>query len=207
MQRHMLPDIPTLPAVLVDSARLAALTATELMDSPPEPEFDRFTRLVTQLLKVPVALVSLVTADRQFFKSAMGLSEPWAGRRETPLSHSFCQYVVRDAAPYVIIDARQDPEVATNAAVTDLGVVSYVGVPLRAPNGQVLGALCAIDSQPRCWTPTEVATLEDLAEGLRTELTLRQEFAPPPTDCGGAPGGPGAYGPDIHTQHATHRHR
>ncbi len=169
-------DSTTLTTLLADPQRLAALTATELLDSPIEPAFDRFTRLVTRLLDVPVALVSLVTPARQFFKSAIGLADPWAARRETPLTHSFCQYVVRDGVPFVVTDARHHPDVATNAAITDLGVVAYAGVPLRAPDGQVLGALCAIDVHPRVWTPAEVAALEDLAEGLRTELTLRQEL-------------------------------
>ena len=82
---------------LRDPIRLAALEETGLLDSLPEETFDRFTRLAARLLGTPVSLITLVTPDRQFFKSAVGLAAPWAAARETPLSHSFCQYVVRYA--------------------------------------------------------------------------------------------------------------
>jgi hypothetical protein len=95
----MLDDETPLGSALRDEARLAALWRTGLLDTPPEEVFDRLTRLTRRMLDAPVALVSLVEADRQFFKSALGLPEPWATRRETPLSHSFCQHVVATGAP------------------------------------------------------------------------------------------------------------
>ena len=83
------------PRNALDSpGRLAALQASGLLDSPPEAAFDRLTHLAVLLLNAPVALVSLVDDRRQFFKSQVGLAEPWASARETPLTHSFCQYVV-----------------------------------------------------------------------------------------------------------------
>ena len=88
--------------VVQDETRLDALRRTGLLDTPPEEVFDRLTRLVRRLLGAPVVLVSLVDADRQFFKSALGLPEPWATRRETPLSHSFCQHVVATGAPLAV---------------------------------------------------------------------------------------------------------
>src|SRR6266508_3541157 len=94
---------------LSDPHRLRALEATALLDSPAENAFDRLTALASRVLDVPVALVSLVTPDRQFFKSQRGLPSPYAERRETPLSHSFCQHVVREAAALVVDDAREDP--------------------------------------------------------------------------------------------------
>jgi hypothetical protein len=81
-------------AIVRNLQRLEALRLTGLLDSPPEESFDRFTRLATRLFKTPVALVSLVDADRQFFKSAIGLPEPWASLRQSPLSHSFCKLAV-----------------------------------------------------------------------------------------------------------------
>ncbi|HYQ27898.1 MAG TPA: hypothetical protein VER04_11790, partial [Polyangiaceae bacterium] len=75
-------------------ARWAALAESQLLDTPAEEAFDRFTRLAARWLNVPVALISLVDAERQFFKSAVGLPEPWASCRQTPLSYSFCQYGV-----------------------------------------------------------------------------------------------------------------
>ena len=110
--------------------RLAVLRKTGLLDTPPEPAFDRVTRFATRLLDVPVSLVSLVDSDRQFFKSAIGLPEPWATKRETPLTHSFCQHLVPTGNTLVIEDARTDPLVCDNLAVPELGVISYLGAPL-----------------------------------------------------------------------------
>lgn len=154
--------------------RLAAVERAGLLDTPPEESFDRATRLAARLLSVPVSLVTIVAADRQFFKSQQGLGEPWASRRETPLSHSFCKHVVADDRPLVVADARQHPLVASNAAVDDLGVVAYLGVPVRDDAGQPLGALCAINDRPRRWDDDDLAVLEDLAGFLGTELRLRQ---------------------------------
>ena len=159
---------------LADPDRLLALQATELADSAPDEAFDRLTRLVQRCVRVPVALVSLVDAERQYFKSAQGLAEPWCSARETPLSHSFCQHVVVRDAPLVVEDARQDPLVRDNLAVADLGVVAYLGVPLRTPGGHVLGSLCAIDGTPRAWTPADLDTLQALADEAMREIEARE---------------------------------
>jgi GAF domain-containing protein len=99
------PDVTRLRAF----ERLDALRSTGLLDSPAEEAFDRLTRLAARLLRVPVALVSLVDEDRQFFKSCFGLPEPLATQRETPLSHSFCQHVVNLEDLLVAGDAREHP--------------------------------------------------------------------------------------------------
>src|SRR5512134_2817347 len=96
--------------VIQDEARLEALRRTSLLDSPPEEAFDRLTRMATTVLRVPVALVSLVDADRQFFKSQCGLLEPLASLRETRLKYSFCKHAVGSREPLVVADARQHPE-------------------------------------------------------------------------------------------------
>jgi diguanylate cyclase (GGDEF)-like protein/PAS domain S-box-containing protein len=153
-------------------ARLRVLRALDRLDAPAQESFDRFTRLVTRLLGVPVSLVSLVDNDRQFFLSQIGLSEPWSSMRETPLSHSFCKHVVADQLPLIVADARLDERLAGNLAIPDLGVVGYAGVPLLA-SGACVGSLCAIDSRPRDWSPDTVAVLEDLAEAVGSELELR----------------------------------
>ncbi|WP_319462141.1 SpoIIE family protein phosphatase [Micromonospora sp. RTP1Z1] len=157
---------------LTDPARLRALAETRL-DAAPDEAFDRFARLVCDLLDVPVALVSLVSPERQFFPGAVGLPEPWAGRRQTPLSHSFCQHVVDIEVPMVLPDARLYPRVHRNLAIEDLGVVAYAGVPLTDMDGRVLGSLCAIDSKPRAWTAEQLRTLADLAAACSSELRLR----------------------------------
>lgn len=170
-------EIPPVDAAVLlalrDETRLAQLAAATLLDTPAEEAFDRLTRLTTRLLGVPIALISLVTAERQFFKSAIGLAEPWASQRETPLSHSFCQYVVASREPLIVGDARSHPQLHRNLAIRDLGVVAYLGIPLMSPEGQPLGSFCAIDSQPRAWTTDEIATLRDLVAAAVTEITLR----------------------------------
>src|SRR5258708_2536759 len=94
-----------------DAARLAALVRTALLGSPAEEAFDRLTRLATSVLRVSGAMVSLVDGSRQFFKSSVGLPEPWSSLRETPLSHSFCKHVVASGEPFLVSDSRDDPRV------------------------------------------------------------------------------------------------
>lgn len=158
---------------LTDPERLAALTETGLLDSAPEQAFDRFTRLAARLLHVPVVLVSLVTPQRQFFKSATGLPAPLSAERETPLSHSFCRHVVDAGQPLVIEDAREHPQGRDNLAVSEMGVRAYAGIPLVTSDGYTLGSFCAIDMQPRAWTEDDLSTLETLANSVMAEIDLR----------------------------------
>ncbi|WP_394425437.1 GAF domain-containing protein [Streptomyces sp. SGAir0957] len=104
------------------------------------------SRLVAELLDVPVALVSLVVEGEQFFPGMIGLKEPWASLRRTPLTHSMCQHVVADEEPFTVADARAEARTRDSAAIEDLGVVGYAGMPLTDTEGRVLGALCAIDT-------------------------------------------------------------
>jgi signal transduction histidine kinase len=166
---------PSPPSSVQNPARLAALHATDLLDSPPEPAFDRLTRLATAVLHVPIALVSLVDEDRQFFKSCIGVAEPWASLRETPLSHSFCQHAVAAKQPLIIDDTRSHPLVYDNPAITQLDVAAYAGIPLITPEGHALGTLCVVDTQPRHWTETEVNILRELAASVMTEIALRRQ--------------------------------
>jgi serine phosphatase RsbU (regulator of sigma subunit) len=156
-------------SALDDAGRLSALHRTGLLDSPSEPGFDRLTGLAARVLRAPISLVSLVDDQRQFFKSAEGLDDDL---RETPLSHSFCRYVVTSGEPLVVEDASTDPLVAGNLAITDLHVRAYAGVPLRAGTGEVIGSFCVIDTVPRTWTDDEVEVLQELAGSVMTEIEL-----------------------------------
>jgi PAS domain S-box-containing protein len=158
---------------LASPARLEALRVLDVLDSAIEPSFDRFTRLVRQFLNVPVALVSFVDDRRQFFKASAGLSPEVTKARQTPLTHSFCQHVVRSGEPLVITDARQHPELRHNRAVPDLGVIAYLGFPMVSPDGFVLGSFCAIDTQPRKWTPPEIELMAELTLLVNNELAAR----------------------------------
>jgi GAF domain-containing protein len=157
-----------------DQGRLEALQATGLLDSDISPSFDRLARLAAHVLHAPVALVSLVDSDRQFFKSCLGLPEPWASRRGSPLTHSFCQHAVASREPLLVSDAREHPVLRGNAAIRDMGVIAYAGIPLIDDGGHALGTLCVIDSQPRHWTSHQIQLLGDIAASVVTEITLAQ---------------------------------
>ncbi len=155
-------------------SRLAALKRTALLDTPSEPFFDRVTGLAARLLKTNTALLSLVDGDRQFFKSECGLPSPYAEARQTPLSHSFCKHVVSSNETLVIGDSRRNPLVERNAAVTDLGVVAYLGEPVRSVDGEVLGSLCVIATVARDWSADDIAVIGDLARIIEHEIHVRE---------------------------------
>jgi formate hydrogenlyase transcriptional activator len=154
--------------------RLEALRRTSLLDSPPEEAFDRLTRLATNVLNVPAAMVSLVDGERQFFKSSIGLPEPWASLRQTPLTHSFCKLTVASGEALVVSDAREDPLVKDNCGVSELGIIAYAGVPLTSSEGFTLGAFCVMDARPREWKDEEIEVLRSLAASVMTEIGTRR---------------------------------
>lgn len=159
-------------SAIQNPARLAELHATGLLDSPPEESFDRFTRLASALLGIPLTLVTLVDRDRQFFKSQVGLDDELAVTRETPLERSFCKHVVESGEPLIIEDARLNLLVRDNPAVKD-GAIAYIGMPLITPEGQTLGTFCAVDDQPHFWNEQDIRIMRDLAATVMTEIELR----------------------------------
>jgi hypothetical protein len=182
--RSSRPQVDEIARALGEPGRLAALQDAALLDSPPEEQFDRLARLAARVVDAPVALVSAVDRDRQFFKSCLGLPEPWATRRETPLSHSFCQHVVAAREPMLISDAREDERLRDNLAIRDLGVIAYLGVPLITREGHAIGTLCVIDHEPRIWTSDEVSLVQDVAAAVLTELALRGVAGPAGASAG-----------------------
>src|SRR4051812_30687833 len=159
---------------LAQPDRLRALRRTGLVGADPDPEFDRITRLARRLTGADMALVTLVDDRRQFILSEDGLPEPWATRRETPLSYSICRHTIALGEPLVIEDAREHPLVCDSPAVAELGILAYAGFPLRSHDGHVLGALCALGGEPRAWTPDELEALEDLAVTVTSLIGLRE---------------------------------
>lgn len=159
--------------VIQNPERLAALGRTGLLDSPPEAAFDRLTRLASRLLRAPASLVSLVDANRQFFKSHVGMSPRFTGTPETALTHSFCKHVVEAGEPFVVEDAHEHPIAREISPLEDMDVRAYAGVPLTTSDGQTLGSFCVLDSAPRAWTAEDIQTLHDLAEAVITEIELR----------------------------------
>ena len=157
---------------LSDRNRLRSLAETGLLDSDGHEALDRYARITAGALSAPVSLVSLVDEERQFFAAAKGLRPPWKERRETPLTHSFCQHVVNNRSALVVDDAREDPRVCDNLAIEDLNVAAYAGIPLCDSEGNVLGSFCVIDDQPRHWTDDELALLRLLADAVSDEIEL-----------------------------------
>jgi GAF domain-containing protein len=168
-------EVPEIAAALAEPGRLAALHRADLVDTPREEPFDRLARMAAKVVNAPVALVTAVDRDRQYFKSCLGLPEPWATRRETPLTHSFCQHAVAAREPVIVSDARKDERLLDNLAIRDLGVIAYLGVPLITRDGHAIGTLCVIDHEPRMWSSDEVGLIRDLAAAVVTEIALREQ--------------------------------
>ena len=166
----------TTHSLLTRPDRLAALRRTALLDTPPEEAFDRLTRMAARLLGTPVSLLSLVAEDHQFFKSAIGLPEPWASQRVHPISFSFCGQVVATGEPLVLEDARRHPLLRHTPVIRELGWLAYAGVPLVTRQGHTIGALAVVDKTPRLWSERDLALLQDLATSMTTEIELRTEI-------------------------------
>ena len=151
--------------------RLRTLREYRIMDTGPEPAFDRVTKLVAGLFDAPITLVSLVDDCRQWFKSAHGLDTA-----ETPIEMSFCRYAVADERPLIVPDAMRDERFRGNALVTGPPHIRfYAGVPLRAYDGSVLGTLCVIDTKVRPpLQAEEIERLEDFAAIVMAEADLRR---------------------------------
>lgn len=161
-----------LPGSLGDALRLAAITSSGL-DAEPDESFDRFAEVSRTTIGARVALVSLVHDARQFFAGQAGPGRPWCDTGQTSLLHSLCRLVVISGEPVVVTDARLDPRVDGNLAMTDLGVIAYLGMPLTDQDGAVVGSLVVIDQEPREWTDSELAMLGTLAAACSAEVRLR----------------------------------
>ncbi len=134
-----LHDAQSVATAVRDPARLAALRDARLLDTGPEESFDRLTRLAVELLDAPVSLVSLVDEDRQYFKSAVGLQDPWASARQTPLTHSICQQVV--AASIIALGGALGFDVTVEGIETEaqLDQIRAVGCPSCVGQGYLFG--------------------------------------------------------------------
>ncbi|HYN09841.1 MAG TPA: GAF domain-containing protein [Vicinamibacterales bacterium] len=160
--------------VIAEPGRLKALAKTGLLDTPPEEVFDQITRLVARMLDVPTVLMSLVDRNRQFFKSQVGLDQGLALSRQTPLSHSYCQWVVAGREELIIPDAREHPLLRSNPLTSEFGVGAYAGVPLHAPSDHEIGSFCMLDSKPRRWRETDLVALRSAAQVIEGIAALRQ---------------------------------
>lgn len=153
-----------------EAQRLATLRRLNILDTEPEERFDRLTRLARHLFRTPIALVSLIDQDRQWFKSCVGLEAT-----ETPRDISFCGHAILGSGIFLIPDARQDPRFADNPLVTGPPHIRfYAGCPLRSSSGHRLGTLCIIDTEPRTLEAGDLQALADLAAMVERELAAVQ---------------------------------
>ncbi|MFP5304919.1 MAG: GAF domain-containing protein, partial [Gammaproteobacteria bacterium] len=160
---------PPVPAD--EPARLAALQGYALLDTPPDPFFDRIAGLAAALLRTPIALVTLVDESRQWFKATVGLNI-----RQTSREDAFCAHAISGCDTLVVPDATQDPRFVDNALVTGApNIRFYAGAPLLTPDGLGLGTVCVIDVQPRAGlTAQEQDVLRELAGLVMAHLETRR---------------------------------
>ena len=153
-----------------ESTRVATLRSLNILDTSAEERFDRLTRLAKRLFGVPIALVSLGDADRQWFKSCVGLDAS-----ETPRDISFCGHAILGSGVFVIPDALADQRFSDNPLVTGApNVRFYAGCPLQVSNGSKIGTLCLIDVEPREFDSESAALLRDLARMVEQEIEAVQ---------------------------------
>jgi phosphoserine phosphatase RsbU/P len=158
------------PIPVDDAERLEALHALNLLDTPPEERFDRITRVLTLVLRVPMAYISLVDSDRQWFKSSCGLDPKTT---ETPRAVSFCGHAILSDELMVVPDAAQDVRFRDNPLVTgDPHIRFYAGYPLTGPGRQKVGTLCIADHRPRSLVESELGALREMAGIVERELGL-----------------------------------
>ncbi len=155
-----------------EPARLAELKGYGVLDTPNEAEFDTIVREAAAALGVPIALISLIDENRQWFKARVGL-EP----QETPRSISFCTHAIRGPDVFVVNDAKADPRFSENPLVTgDPNIRFYAGAPLRTASGKRIGTLCVIDRTARAQlTERDTARLTLLAEKTMQALERRRQ--------------------------------
>ncbi|MGF1598962.1 MAG: SpoIIE family protein phosphatase [Acidimicrobiales bacterium] len=150
-------------ARVADRRRLAAVEATGLLDTGPEPGFDRLASLAARLLGAPLGFVTVVDDTRSFWKACIGV-DPSSAQRQNPVGESFCQYVIGLDDAFLIDDTRKDPRTADNPSIESMGVLAWAGVPLRDGDGEVIGTVCVVDTAPRSWSAADTGLLAQLAE-------------------------------------------
>jgi diguanylate cyclase (GGDEF)-like protein len=153
-----------------EAGRMMALHRLDILDTQVEQPFEKIVELVQQVINVPMCAVSLIDADRQWFKACRGLDVC-----ETARDVSFCTHAIQSIDPFIVRDATLDPRFANNPLVTDEPHIrSYAGIPLLTPEGYVVGTLCAIDRVAREFPDHEIAILSNFAKVIVSELELRQ---------------------------------
>jgi GAF domain-containing protein len=159
-----------------EEQRLAILHDLKILDTPPEERFDRITRLAASIFNAPMALISLVDRERQWFKSTYGLDAS-----ETSRETSFCSHAVASQEVLVVPDTFQDTRFSDNPLVTEAPRIRfYAGCPLILDDGACVGSLCVIDTRPRSLEGSDLARLRDLADLAVQEIDEKNLVKPVP---------------------------
>jgi len=161
-----------------EEERLAALAELNLLDTDAEPVFDRITAKLARVFEMPIALISLIDRERQFFKSQVGLPAELAKARNTARNVSVCGHVVAKNQVTVVEDLARDRRFANNPLLKEHGIRFYAGVPLLSPNGQPIGSLCLMDMKPRQLTDREKRLLQEYANEVMEEIANRASRPP-----------------------------
>jgi hypothetical protein len=156
-----------------EEKRLEELRGLKLLDTPAEENFDRITQRLTRLFRVPIALLTLIDKDRQWFKAQTGLPSDLADARSTSRDISLCGHVVAKDDILIVRDLARDPRFANNPFLKEQGFRFYAGVPLRGPNGLPIGSLCILDIKPRDMSRREQDLLQVVAEDVMDEIKRR----------------------------------
>lgn len=160
------------PVLLDEAARLEALRRLQILDTPREDAYDDLTHLAALVCEAPIATITLVDEDRQWFKSQIGLQSS-----EGPRAWSFCAHAIEGEEMFVVPDARDDERFATNPLVTgDPYIRFYAGMPIAAPGGQNVGTLCVIDRQPRKLSESGQVALRVLARQVGALFRIREQM-------------------------------
>jgi anti-sigma regulatory factor (Ser/Thr protein kinase) len=155
-----------------EKARLQALRRYKILDTDPEKAFDDLTILASHICQTPVALISLIDSDRQWFKSKHGVNVS-----ETPREVSFCAVAIQHPTLFVVPDASKDPRFSSNPfVVSDPKIRFYAGAPFTSFDGHPLGTLCVVDVVPRALTPSQEAALLALSRQVQAQFELRKNL-------------------------------
>ena len=157
---------------LNDKARLQALRKYKILDTDPEKAFDDLTILAASICNTPVALISVIDSDRQWFKSKVGVDI-----NETPLEVSFCAVAIQQPDLFVVPDASKDPRFSANPfVVSEPKIRFYAGAPYASSDGHTLGTLCVVDTVPRQLTPSQEKALLALSRQVQAQFELRKNL-------------------------------
>jgi serine phosphatase RsbU (regulator of sigma subunit) len=166
-----------LPAALSDRQRLAAVAATGLLDTDPEPVFEDLAGLAAAMTDCSRAFITVTDDQRSFWKSCVGVDATTIEDRQNRVEDSFCTFVVGIGDRFVVEDVANDPRTRDHPSVKPMKIGAWAGYPILSDAGDVLGSMCVIDENPRHWAPGELTALGTLARAVSNEINLRQALA------------------------------